>query len=85
MGNMTAYSRYPSSGNIHYRPRTITVSAAVAGAIRHNDAVIVVHGIDYNHNGRYDNVLGPSDLDYGVPQEETDPGLCGPLHPQFLG
>jgi hypothetical protein len=34
----------------------------------------VVHGIDYNKNGRYDNSLG-------VGQESTAPALCGPLEP----
>jgi Protein kinase domain len=75
---MLAFPRYPSSGTIHYK-RTITVSAAVARAIRRNNSEIVIHGIDYDHAGTYDNVLGHSDLDGGVPQETTDPALCGPL------
>ena len=39
----------------------------------------MVHGIDYNHNGRYDGVLGASELDPSLPQEATAPALCGAL------
>ena len=76
--SMLAFPRYPSTGEIRYK-RTITVSSAVAGAIRNGNAVIVVHGIDYNHNGIYDNVLNRSELDGALPQEATAPALCGPL------
>jgi hypothetical protein len=41
--------------------------------------VVVVHGIDYNGNGKYDAVLGQSELDPKLPQEATAPALCGPL------
>jgi hypothetical protein len=70
---MLAFPEYPSTGNIHYK-RTITISPAVAGAIRNGDAVIVVHGIDYDHNGIYDNILNRSELDNAVPQEGHRPG-----------
>ncbi len=74
-------NRYPASGNIRYR-RTITVSRLVADLIRDGDAVIVVHGIDYNHNHVYDfGALGVSDLDRTLPGEATAPALCGPLRP----
>ena len=76
--SMLAFSRYPSTGNIHYR-RTIAVPAAVARAIRRDNAVVVVHGIDYDGNGIYDNILNRSELDGGVPQEATAPALCAPL------
>lgn len=78
--SMLAFSRYPSTGNIRYR-RTITVPSSVAKRIRNGNAVIVVHGIDYNHNGIYDNVLNLSELDGAgtLPQEATAPALCGPL------
>ena len=75
---MLAFPRYPSTGKFHYK-RTLAVPAAVARAIRRNNAEIVIHGIDYDGAGTYDNVLGRSDLDGGVPQETTDPALCGPL------
>lgn len=48
-------------------------------AVRHDNAVIVVHGIDYNHNKKYDNVLGVSDLTPTLPMEATAPGICGAL------
>ena len=41
--------------------------------------MIVVHGIDYDHNGIYDNVLSHSELLPTVPSEATAPALCGPL------
>jgi hypothetical protein len=74
-------NRYPASGSIRYR-RTITVPRLVADLIRDGDAVIVVHGIDYNHNHVYDfAALGVSDLDRTLPGEATAPALCGPLRP----
>jgi hypothetical protein len=74
-------NRYPASGNIRYK-RTITVSRLVADLIRDRDAVIVVHGIDYNYNHIYDfAALGVSDLDKALPGEATAPALCGPLRP----
>ena len=74
-------SRYPASGNIRYK-RTTTVSRLVADLIRDRDAVIVVHGIDYNDNHHYDfGALGVSDLDKTLPGEATAPALCGPLRP----
>ena len=43
--------------------------------------MIVVHGIDYNHNGIYDDVLDRSELNSSLPGEATAPALCGPLVP----
>lgn len=72
-------NRYPASGNIRYR-RTLTISRLVADLIRDRDAVIVVHGIDYNYNHIYDfKAFGVSDLDKTLPGEATAPALCGPL------
>ena len=76
--SMLAAARYPRTGNIQYQ-RTVNVSAATANAIRNGNAVIVAHGIDYNHNGIYDNVLNRSELDGAFPQEATAPALCGTL------
>jgi hypothetical protein len=39
--------------------------------------VIIVHGIDYNGNGIYDNVLERSDLSPALTGESTAPALCG--------
>ncbi len=85
MDSMLAFTRYPTTGNIHYR-RTITLTTAAADAIRNGNAVIVVHGIDYNHSGHYDNVLNMSELDSAVPQDATAPALCGTLlNPATVG
>ena len=74
-------NRYPASGNIRYE-RTMTVPKLAADLIRDDDAVIVVHGIDYNYNHIYDfGALGVSDLDRTLPGEATAPALCGPLRP----
>jgi serine/threonine protein kinase len=72
------FPRYPSVGDIRYK-RTLTVPPGIAAAIRAGNAVIVVHGIDYNHNGIYDDVLNRSELDSALPGEATAPALCGPL------
>ena len=72
------FPRYPSSGNIRYK-RAMTITAGAAAAIRAGNAVIVVHGIDYNGNGVYDDVLDRSELSSTLPGEATAPALCGPL------
>jgi hypothetical protein len=76
--SLVAFSRYPTTPNVRYR-RTIKITPIVASYIRKNNAVLVVHGIDYNHNGVYDAVLERSDLDRSLTGESTAPGLCGPL------
>jgi hypothetical protein len=72
------FSRYPTTGAITYT-RQITIPAPVAQFIRAGNAVIVVHGIDYNGNGIYDNVLDRSELNPALPGEATAPALCGTL------
>jgi len=72
------FSRYPSVGTIRYT-RTITIPPGVAAAIRAGNAAVIVHGIDYNGNGIYDNVLDRSELNNSLPGEATAPALCGPL------
>jgi len=76
--SILAFPRYPTAGNIRYE-RRFRLKAAVIRFIRENDAVIVVHGIDYNGNGVYDGVLDRSELDPEVQGETTAPALCGPL------
>jgi hypothetical protein len=54
----------------------------VASYIRHKNAVVIVHGIDYNRNGIYDfSALDRSELKRSLPAETTAPALCGPLVP----
>ena len=77
--SILAFKRYPDTGTISYT-RTIRVSKVVAAEIRTNNAVIVVHGIDWNRNGIYDNdALNRSDLNRSLPGEITAPALCGAL------
>ena len=79
-GSALAVDRFPSTprGNEHY-DRTITVNSnAVARAIKHGKGVLVIHGVDYNGNGKYDfRGAGKSDLDPNLPAEATDPAVCG--------
>jgi serine/threonine protein kinase len=72
------FPRYPSVGAIRYK-RTFAIPTTLANEIRAGDAVLVIHGIDYNDNGIYDGVLGVSDLSKSLPAEATAPALCGPL------
>ena len=66
-------------GTIHY-DRKVTTSKAVARAIRKGEGVLVVHGVDYNNNGKYDfDGAGKSELNGAVPAEATDPAVCGVL------
>lgn len=74
-----AIARFPQVGTYTYT-RRIDLTHDVAMAVRHNNAVIVVHGIDYNHNKKYDYVLGVSDLTTTLPMEATAPAICGALH-----
>jgi hypothetical protein len=76
--SILAFNRFPKTGEIRYS-RKINVGPVVASYIRENNAVLVVHGIDYNHNGLYDGTLDRSDLNRSIPGEATAPGLCGPL------
>ena len=76
--SLLAFSRYPNTANVAYE-RTMTITPIVASYLRKNNAVVVVHGIDYNKNGVYDGVLERSDIDRSLTGESTAPALCGPL------
>lgn len=76
-----AVDRFPNApgGEIHY-DRTTRTDSQVARAIRRGNAVVVIHGIDYNQNHKYDfEGAGKSELDPAVPAEATDPVTCGVL------
>jgi hypothetical protein len=73
-----AVDRFPQGAAYTYH-RTLTVDDETAESLRNENAVVVVHGIDFNGNGKYDDVLGASDLDPKLPSEATNPALCGPL------
>jgi hypothetical protein len=76
--SILALKRFPSGGDIRYS-RTITLSARVAAYIRRNNAVVVVHGTDYDRSGSYSGVLERSELNKTLPATETAPALCGVL------
>ena len=76
--SILALKRFPSGGDIRYS-RTITLSAPVVAYIRRNNAVVVVHGTDYDHSGSYSGVLERSELNKSLPATETAPALCGVL------
>jgi hypothetical protein len=79
--SLLAFKRYPTVGNIRYT-RRINVGKVVASYIRNKNAVVVVHGIDFNGNGAYDfSAIDRSDLKRSLPGEITAPGLCGALVP----
>ena len=65
-------------GKISYERGSIQVSQDVANAITKGQSVVVIHGVDYNNDGKYDGDA-KSDLDPSLPTEATDPALCGAL------
>jgi hypothetical protein len=65
-------------GELSYERGSITVAPEVATAVAGGQAVVVVHGVDYNNSGKYDGDV-KSDLDPGLPTEATDPAICGVL------
>jgi hypothetical protein len=81
-----AVDRMPMSdakGDLSY-DRTIAAADLPPGTITHlKDLHVVEHGIDANHNGKYDMAgLGESTLAVsaglkGIPEEATDPAVCG--------
>ncbi|KQU67644.1 hypothetical protein ASD62_14510 [Phycicoccus sp. Root563] len=66
-------------GKINYERGSINVSSGVAQAITEGKAVVVVHGVDHNNDGKYDGTT-KSDLDPSLPTEATDPAICGVLN-----
>ena len=78
VASILEFSRFPHTGNIVYK-RTFQLRPNTARFIRKNLAVIVVHGVDYNGNGSYDDTLGGSDLNPALSGEATAPALCGEL------
>ncbi len=78
-----AVDRFSSApgGKIVYNRSNIKTDRAIADAIKRGDGVLVIHGLDYNNNGKYDfQAAGKSELDPKLPAEATDPAACGVLH-----
>ncbi|MDQ6714673.1 MAG: CHRD domain-containing protein [Actinomycetota bacterium] len=67
-----------AGGKISYERGSIGVTPDIATAISKGQAVVVVHGVDHNGDGKYDGDT-KSDLDPSLPTEATDPALCGAL------
>ncbi|RHA42624.1 CHRD domain-containing protein [Cellulomonas rhizosphaerae] len=65
-------------GKINYQRGSIKISDDVAKAIVAGQSAVVIHGVDHNHDGKYDGDT-KSDLDPSLPTEATDPALCGVL------
>lgn len=78
VASILEFARFPKVGDIVYQ-RTVKLRPRTARFVRKNLAVIVVHGIDYNGNGTYDDTLGGSDLNPALSGEATAPALCGEL------
>jgi hypothetical protein len=89
-----AVDRFPvadAKGNLKY-DRTIPAADLPKGTIAHlKDLHIVQHGIDANGNHKYDMAgLGESTLAKaaglsGIPEEATDPALCGMVSGAAVG
>jgi len=89
-----AVDRMPTAdarGDLAY-DRTIAAADLPPGTIEHlKDLHIVQHGIDANKNGKYDMAaLGESTLAKagglkGIPEEATDPALCGMVSGAAVG
>jgi hypothetical protein len=75
-GSIEAFARYKTGRDLRYT-RAIGVSTVMAARIRTDNAVLVVHGIDWNRNGTYDDRAGTYD-NPGL-NEKTAPALCGKL------
>jgi hypothetical protein len=78
-----AVNRFPvakySVGFLRYE-RTFSVPDSVRRNL--GKFAIVQHGVDLNHNGRYDfKSAGKSELDPSLPQEATIPANCGVINP----
>lgn len=81
-----AVDRFAAEGEFEYSRGDVQVSQDVAQAILAGDAVVVVHGVDHDGDGKYSpGQRGVSDLDPALPGEATDPALCGVLNASQMG
>ena len=94
-GSVLAVDRYPVSmgGVFHYSRDNIEftdvagtgyaggagTAKQIADSVREGEGVVVIHGLDYNNNNKYDVGAGDSELDSSFPREATDPAVCGVL------
>jgi hypothetical protein len=77
-----AVNRFPVANSVGFMGYNRNI--AVPDSVRKNlgKFAIVQHGVDLNHNGRYDfESAGASELDPSLPQEATIPANCGVINP----
>ncbi|MEO5780192.1 MAG: hypothetical protein ABIO34_12890 [Arthrobacter oryzae] len=88
--SLLAVARFPvaDDGSYDYKRKNIKFTDVagigkakdIAQAVREGKGVVVIHGLDYNHNGTYDfDSAGASELNPDLPAEATDPAACGVL------
>ena len=81
-----AVDRFEATGDFEYSRGDVQVTEEVGAAITAGQAVVVVHGVDYDGDGTYSaGERGMSDLDPSLPGEATDPALCGVLNASQMG
>ncbi len=66
---------FEEGSSIEYSRGNVNVSSEVARAITKGEAVVVVHGVEYDD----DRADAKSDLDESLPASATDPAVCGRL------
>ncbi|MGH7195848.1 MAG: hypothetical protein ACREGA_03660 [Candidatus Saccharimonadales bacterium] len=72
-----AVKRFPTPKTSSYTyNRTITLTSAQVQHLTSGQYVYVVHGLDANHDGKYDG-SAKSSLDKSLPLEATAPAACG--------
>ncbi len=77
-----AVSRFPVANKVGFMGYNRTFSVPDKVAKNLGKFAIVQHGVDLNHNGRYDfKAAGKSELDPSLPQEATIPANCGVINP----
>lgn len=81
-----AIDRFGVGDDVSYARGGVEVDQETADSIMDGEAVVVVHGVDYDGSGAYDaGDRGESDLDPSLPGEATDPALCGVVTASQMG
>lgn len=78
-----ALDRFPTTprGTLNYDRTIKFTNWKDRRGIKNGKGVLVIHGLDYNNNGKYDFGAGASELDPSgaTPAEGTDTAACGVL------
>ncbi|MFK5584740.1 MULTISPECIES: CHRD domain-containing protein [unclassified Serinicoccus] len=81
-----AIDRFGVGDDVSYSRGGVEVDQETADALWDGEAVVVVHGVDHDGSGAYDEGdRGASDLDPSLPGEATDPALCGVVQVSQMG